>query len=151
MNVNIRPARREDLPAMLALVVELAIFEKEPNAVTATLADYESAFEKGIFAGHVAQNEEGETVGMTIFYDAWSTWRGRMLYLEDFVVTEKCRADGIGRLLFEAFLQEARDRGCVLTKWQVLDWNAPAIRFYEKIGATIERDWWNGKLFLREV
>lgn len=148
MQFKIRPSTREDLPAILGLVQELAIYEKAPEAVTATLADYQTNFEEGVFESHVAENEAGEVVGMTIFLLVWSTWKGRMLWLEDFMVNENWRQFGVGQLLFDAFLAEAKARNCVLTKWQVLDWNQPAIRFYEKNGAIIERDWWNGKLFL---
>jgi len=88
---------------------------------------------------------------MALYYMTYSTWKGRMLYLEDFVVQEAFRKAGIGQQLFDGFLQEANNKGCKLVKWQVLDWNVPAIKFYEKNKAIIEKEWWNGKiLFIQE-
>ncbi len=131
------------------MVVQLAIFEKEPEAVIATLENYYKAFEDGIIAGHFAVAENGKTVGMTLYYEGFSTWKGKMLYLDDFVVWESYRRYGVGQLLYDAFLEEGRKRGCRLVKWQVLDWNTPALRFYEKNDAIVEKDWWNCKVFLR--
>jgi GNAT superfamily N-acetyltransferase len=79
---------------------------------------------------------------------AYSTWKGKMLYLEDLVVQEAYRGKGIGRRLFEAVLEEGRRRRCRLVKWQVLDWNEPAIAFYRTFGAVLETEWWNGKIIL---
>lgn len=145
--LTIRPATRADMAAVHALVVELAVYEKQPEAVTATLADYEQNFDEKVFDAIVAELD-GRVVGMALFFLEWSTWKGRMLWLEDFVVTESARRTGAGQLLFDAYLAEARRLGCKVAKWQVLDWNEPALRFYQKNGAIIERDWWNGKLFL---
>jgi GNAT superfamily N-acetyltransferase len=144
--MQIRPANLADMPACLDLVLELAIYERQPEAVTATLADYEQNFLAKTFDVIVVEVDE-KIVGMALFYLTWSTWRGRMMYLEDFVVTESARKTGIGQFLFDAFLAKAKAEKCVLAKWQVLDWNEPAIRFYEKNQAIIEKDWWNGKLF----
>lgn len=148
-NFLIRRAVLADLPGILHLVNELAVYEKEPEAVTASLADYERDFDN-IFHAFVAENSQGKLIGMALYYLTFSTWKGRMLYLEDFVVTEAYRRRGIGRLLFEAVVTEACHLNCPLMKWQVLDWNEPAIRFYESIGASIERNWYNGKLFFTE-
>ena len=158
MNINIRLATRADLKAMHALVHELAIYERAPEAHTATVADYERDHDAGIFEAQVAEDldtleaaTEGgamrpKIVGMVWYHFAYSTWRGRMMYLEDFVVTENYRRYGLGQLLFERFLAVAKAKDCRLVKWQVLDWNEPAILFYEKMGATIEKEWWNGKI-----
>ncbi len=146
IDIRVRKAQRKDLPAIHELVRELAIYERAEEEFVATLEDYEEDFEHRIFEAHVAE-AGGAVVGMALYYMAYSTWKGKMLFLEDFVVREAYRRYGIGQLLFEAFLEEARRLGCRLVKWQVLDWNEPAIRFYEKNGALIERDWWNGKLF----
>lgn len=145
--MTIRPADRADLPAILGLVTELAIYERQPEAVTATLEDYEKNHAAGVFEAIVAELD-GAVVGMALFYMSWSTWKGRMLFLEDFVVTETARRTGAGQLLFDAYLAEARARDCRVAKWQVLEWNEPALKFYQKNGAIIETDWWNGKLFL---
>ena len=146
MNYIIRKAAKEDLVGILHLVNELAIYEKEPDAVTATLKDYEDNFDKNVFEAHVAEFN-GEIVGTTIYYMTWSTWKGRMLYLEDFVITQKHRRQGVGQLLFDAFMQEAKKKNVRLVKWQVLDWNEPAIEFYKKNNAIIETEWWNVKIF----
>jgi len=113
--ITIRKADKKDLAAIHLLVTELAVYEEEPDAVTATLKDYETDFEAGLFKAYVAEID-GKIVGMALYYWAYSTWKGRMLFLEDFVVT---------------------------MKWQVLDWNEPAINFYKKYNAIIEDDWLN--------
>lgn len=143
-----RPATPPDLPAIHALVGELAEYERAREEFVATLADYERNFADGVFDVIVAESAEGKIAGMALFYLTYSTWKGRMLYLEDFVVKSEFRRDGVGQLLFDAFLARARELDCRLVKWQVLDWNEPAVRFYEKNDALIEREWWNGKLFL---
>ena len=156
-NIQIRPATIADMPAIHALVRELAIYEKEPESHTATIEEYSRDFEAGIFEAYVAvdtegahpETSEGQIVGMIFYYMAYSTWRGRMLYLEDFVVTESYRQYGVGQRLFETFLDIARQKDCFLAKWQVLDWNTPAVNFYKKNQAIIEKEWWNGKIFLK--
>jgi GNAT superfamily N-acetyltransferase len=145
--VIIRPATIADVPAMHALMYELAVYERSPESVEATVEEYERDFEAGIFEGHVAELD-GEVIGMTLFFMTYSSWRGKMLYLDDFVVTEAHRRTGAGQMLYDAFLEEGRKRGCRLVKWQVLDWNEPALRFYRKNNAIIETDWWNCKVFL---
>lgn len=146
----IRQGNADDLPAVHDLVRELAIYEKEAAAFTASLADYKSNFEANVFEYIVAE-VKGEVVGMCLYYLTWSTWKGRMLYLEDFVVRGTLRRRGLGQQLFEALLERARVLDCKLAKWQVLDWNEPAIRFYEKNDAIIERNWWTAKVFLEET
>ncbi len=144
---HIRLATEKDLPAIHALVRELAIYEKAEEEFTASLEDYLRDFRAGIFEALVAE-VEGKVVGMALYYMTYSTWKGRMLYLEDFVVKEQMRAQGIGRELFGAFLAKAKEKDCRLVKWQVLDWNEPAIRFYKKFQTTFENNWLNGKIFL---
>jgi GNAT superfamily N-acetyltransferase len=155
MNIQIRPATIADMPTVHALVRELAIYENAPEQHTATISDYEKDFSDGIFEVQFAVDtdvtEGTETiVGMIFYHFAYSTWRGRMMYLEDFVVTESYRQYGVGQLLFDRFLAISVEKGCVMTKWQVLDWNTPAVKFYEKNKAIIEKEWWNGKIFLKE-
>ena len=148
-NIEIRETKFTDLPAVHGMVYELAVYEKSPESHTATIADYEADFLNKVFESHVAVDSDNQTViGMILYYMAYSTWRGKMLYLEDFVVTEQYRQFGVGQMLFDTFLQVARDKKCVLTKWQVLDWNTPAINFYKKNKAIIEDEWFNGKIFL---
>ncbi len=147
-SITIRKAVIEDVSAMHALMFELAVYEKSPESVETTVAEYEADFKNGLFEGLVAEMD-GKIVGMTLFFMAYSSWRGKMLYLDDFVVTESCRRYGIGQMLYDAFLEEARLRGCRLAKWQVLDWNDPAVQFYKKNEAEIETGWWNVKKFLK--
>ncbi len=145
--LTLRPGTAADLPAIHALVGELAAYENAADQFTATLADYERDYEAGIFQTIVAQQEE-RVVGMALYFITYSTWKGRMLWLEDFVVSQAYRRQGIGQLLFDAFLARAREMECRMVKWQVLDWNEPAINFYRANKATIETEWWNGKIFL---
>lgn len=145
--VAIRQATRADLKAIHDLVRELAIYEHAEDAFEASLETYERDFDAGIFEALVADHD-GDIAGMMLYYMAYSTWKGKMLFLEDFVVKEAYRRHHIGQQLFDALLDTARKKGCVLVKWQVLDWNEPALRFYEKNRAIIEKEWWNGKFFL---
>lgn len=147
VTITVRKATENDLPAIHQLVRELAIYERAENAFTATLGDYESDFAQGIFQAVVAE-VDGKTAGMALYYMSYSTWKGKMLFLEDFVVNEQYRRYGIGQKLFDAYLHEARILGCRVAKWQVLDWNEPAVAFYQKNNAIIEKEWWNGKIFL---
>ena len=145
--IEIRPAQLSDVPSMHALMYELAVYENAPEAVATTVEEYETDFSNGLFEGFVAE-ADGQIVGMTLYFMAYSSWKGKMLYLDDFVVTEDSRRFGIGQMLYDTFLAEAQKRGCRLAKWQVLDWNDPAIRFYEKNNAEIEKGWWNVKKML---
>ena len=144
---TVRRGNRADLPAIHALVGELAMYEMAEREFTASVDDYRRDFDAGYFETLVAE-AQGQIVGMALYYISYSTWKGRMLYLEDFVVRESSRGRGIGRALFDAFLEQARNKECRLVKWQVLDWNEPALNFYKKYNATIEKEWWNGKIFL---
>ena len=146
MSILIRKAIPDDIPAIHALVRELAIYENAEQEFVATREDYLRDFLAGTFDAIVAE-QDAQVIGMVFFYMAYSTWKGRMMYLEDFVVYEQYRRSGVGQLLFDAFLAEAKKQNCVLAKWQVLDWNEPAINFYRKNNATIEQEWYNGKLF----
>lgn len=150
MKTTLRKATKEDLQAVLNLVKELALYEKAPEEVTVTLADYETDFDNNIFDIIVAE-QQSEIVGIAFYYMAYSTWKGKMLYLEDFVVKEELRGQGIGKLVFKAFLEEAKKLNVSLAKWQVLDWNEPAINFYEKYNSTIEKEWYNGKILGKDL
>jgi GNAT superfamily N-acetyltransferase len=146
-NLIIRPACEADIPIIHALVYELAVYENEPNAVVTTPEEYLEDFQKGLFESLVAEID-GKVVGMILFFMMYSSWKGKMLYLDDFVVNEQYRRLGVGQKLYENFIEEGRRRGCRLVKWQVLDWNEPAINFYKKNDAIIETGWWNVKKFL---
>ena len=144
-NILIRPAVLSDMAAMHSLVYELAVYEKAPDQVLTTVEEYERDFQDGCFEGLIAELD-GEVVGMMLYFMMYSTWKGKMLYLDDFVVRESHRRFGVGQKLYDRYLQIAKESGCRLTKWQVLDWNDPAIRFYEKNGAYVEKGWWNVKV-----
>ncbi len=145
MNIQIRPATIEDIDEVHAMVRELAIFEKAESSVKTSPEIYKKDFKDGIFEVKVAVLNQ-EIVGMVLYFMAYSTWRGKMMYLDDFVVKNKYRNRGIGQLLFDAFIQESKAQGATMVKWQVLDWNEHAIRFYEKNKAEIEKNWWNVKI-----
>ena len=147
-SINIRKATLSDIKAIRDLVVELAVYEKEPNAVTATLEDYKSNFENNWFECQVAELNN-EVIGMILYYNTYSTWKGRMLYLEDFVVSEKHRRKGIGELLFERLFEVAKEKDVKIIKWQVIEWNEPAINFYKKYeGMMMEDNWNNCKIIM---
>ncbi|WP_324672684.1 GNAT family N-acetyltransferase [Hymenobacter sp. GOD-10R] len=145
---TIRRGVEADLPQVLGLIQELAEYERAPQEVTNTLADMQrDGFgPEPIFKFFVAENAEGAILGIALYYTAYSTWKGRMLYLEDLVVTEAARGTGLGKLLFDAVVHEARTTGANRMKWQVLEWNEPAIGFYKKIGANLDPEWHNGNL-----
>jgi GNAT superfamily N-acetyltransferase len=140
-NFQISEWHKNDIPTVYEMVIQLAIFEKEPEAVVATLENYYQAFEDGIISGHFAKEKNGKIVGMTLYYEAFSTWKGKMLYLEDFYILSDYRNYGIGQKLFDAYSAEAKKRNCKMLKWQVLDWNEPAIRFYKKNDVEFLSDW----------
>ena len=147
-DVIIRKAKIEDIPEIYGLVHELAVFEKEPEALTASITEYEQAFSEGLMQGIVATINQ-KVVGIAVFYMTFSTWKGKCLYLEDFYVQPAFRKDKIGQQLFDAYIAEAKNQGANMTKWQVLDWNEIGLNFYHKNNAIIEKNWWNGKIFFK--
>ena len=130
-NIMIREMDTMDMDSVHALVRELAEYEQGLEHVTTTPESYLRDFDQGLFKGFLAQRE-GDILGIAISYTTFSTWRGRMLYLEDIVVKESERRSGIGELLFKAFLEKAKTDKVALVKWLVLKWNEPAINFYKK-------------------
>ena len=153
MKTTIRKGTKADLPAALNLIQELAEYERAPQEVTNTVADMErEGFgENPLFGFFVAENEGGEIVGIALYYFVYSTWKGRTLYLEDIVVTERLRRQRIGRKLFDAVVQVAHETGAKRMAWQVLDWNKPAIAFYQQIGATLDSEWINCRLTPEQI
>ena len=130
MQINLRVAVKEDCPRLLELVNELALFEKAPEEVTVTLKEFEEAGfgEKPVWKTFVAE-VDGVIVGFALYYIRYSTWKGCRMYLEDLIVTESWRGKGVGKLLFDRLIIEAREMGFNGMSWQVLDWNEPAIKF----------------------
>ncbi len=142
MQIIIREGKKEDMPAVLELIRELAIFEKEPEAVLISTADLErdGFSENPLFKTFVAL-EGDEIIGMALFYPRYSTWKGKTIHLEDLVVREEKRKLGIGKKLYNAVLQYGKQEGVERVEWVVLDWNQDAIDFYEKSGATVFDHW----------
>jgi len=149
---NLRLATKEDCPRLLELVNELALFEREPQEVTVTLEEFiDAGFgEKPVWTAYLVEVDDF-IVGFAIYYVRYSTWKGCRLYLEDLIVTEEWRGKGIGKILFEKMIEEARDLGFNGMTWQVLDWNEPAIKFYKKYEAAIGEGWLNGSLSKEQV
>jgi len=143
----IRKATKADCPQMLELIHELAVFEKAPEEVTVTLKHFEeSGFgQNPVWWGFVAEAED-KIVAIAIYYIRYSTWKGQTMYLEDLVVTERYRRFGIGQQLLDALKQEAKDRNLPFVQWQVLEWNEPAIKFYQKNNAELDAEWVNCKV-----
>jgi GNAT superfamily N-acetyltransferase len=152
MNVNIRTATAQDCPALLELIHELALYEKAPQEVTVTLEEFiEAGFGKNpVWKAFVAE-ASGKIIGFALYYIRYSTWKGSRLYLEDFIVTEKFRGQGVGKILFETVMQEAKDKGFNGMSWQVLDWNEPAINFYNKYNAYLESGWLNASFSTEQI
>jgi len=144
-SIQIRAAAVADVPDMMRLIRELAEYEKAPDAVTVSEAHFrESGFGNNpVWWAIVAVNEAGETVAFALYYIRYSTWKGQKMYLEDIVVTEQWRGRGIGSMLMEELIRIARAKGFAGINWQVLDWNEPAIHFYEKYNTDFDGGWLN--------
>ena len=152
MNIFIRRGGSADLPAVYALIQELALYEKAPAEVTNTLADlYEDGFGPNpVFEFFVAE-AAGKIMGLCLYYVAYSTWKGKMLYLEDLVITEAYRRYGVGKKLFDAFVRRGLELQVKRLKWQVLEWNEPAITFYRKLNANFDAEWINCNMTAEEM
>lgn len=147
MSVHIRYAVKEDCSRLLELIQELADYEKAPEEVTVTLDEFEEAGfgDQPVWKAFVAE-KNGLIIGFALYYIRYSTWKGCRLYLEDFIVTESERGQGVGKILFESVIEEAKRKGYSGMVWQVLDWNQPAINFYNKYNAGLESGWLNASL-----
>jgi GNAT superfamily N-acetyltransferase len=152
MNIAIRKGTKTDLPAVLNLVKELAIYEKAPNEVTVTLSEMErDGFgENPIFSFFVAETD-GKVVGIALYYIKYSTWKGKCVFLEDIIVTEAYRQYGIGKKLFDEVAKVAKAMNVKRLEWQVLEWNEPAIKFYKKLNSHFDEEWINCKLTDKEI
>jgi GNAT superfamily N-acetyltransferase len=144
MDIQLRFAKKEDCPRLLELITELAVYEKAPDEVTVTLSEFEDAGfgSRPVWKAFIAEGQNG-IVGFALYYTRYSTWKGCRLYLEDFIVTEEVRGQGVGKLLFDRVMKEAKDGNYNGMSWQVLDWNEPAINFYRKYAAQFESEWLN--------
>lgn len=152
METHIRKGKVEDLSQVLELIKELAHYEKAPQEVTVTLAELiEDSFGANpVFYFFVAE-QGAEIVGTAIYYIKYSTWKGRCVYLEDIIVKELQRGQNIGTKLFKAVLLECKNLGAKRMEWQVLDWNTPALHFYEKFNAQVDPSWVNCKLTEEQI
>lgn len=142
--IIIRKAVQEDCAPMLDLIKELAEYEKALHEVTLTLEQFtQDGFGKSSVWGAFVAEFEGQIVGISLYYDRYSTWKGRRLYLEDLVVTEKLRGKQIGKKLFEATLEHGKSNQYSGMVFQVLNWNEPAINFYKKYSPKFDDEWFN--------
>lgn len=152
MNILIRKAKESDLLAAYQLIKELALYENAAEEVVLSYEQFSKDFGMShpIYKLHVAEvsDSTGNQIiaGISLFYFAYSTWKGKMVYLEDLVVSQTYRRQGIGEKLIESIFQFARDENANQVRWHVLDWNKPAIQFYEKLGVKMEEEWVTCKL-----
>lgn len=148
----IREAKKEDCSRLLELVKELALYERAPEEVTVTLSAMEEAGfgPRPVWKSFVAE-KDGLIVGFALYYIRYSTWKGCRMYLEDLLVTESMRGQGIGKLLFDELLLECKRIHLNGMVWQVLEWNEPAINFYRKYQADMDPEWWNGSLSTEQI
>lgn len=145
--IEIRPATAEDLPRVYDLIKELAIYENAPDEPTNPLSNFiaDGTGDSPKYRVLLAFFGE-EMVGMALYYLGYSTWKGCMMYLDDLVVKENWRRKGIGKQLFNALMDTAREHGVNQLRWHVLDWNEPAIAFYKQVGASLDPTWITCKL-----
>ena len=138
----IRKGTPKDMPEVLALITELAIFEKEPTAVVVTVEDLirDGFSENPLFYTFVAE-VQNEIIGVALYYFRFSTWKGKTIHLEDLIVKEKNRGTGAGFALYTEIIKQGKKDNVRRIEWNVLDWNTPAIAFYKKSGATVLNDW----------
>lgn len=149
MAYTIRWGTPQDAPAIQSLIQELADYEKEPDAVDTTVESLlrDGFGENPCFQIFVAEHETEGVVGIALFFIGYSTWKGKMLYLDDLVVREAMRGQGIGRALLDRLMTHSKEEGIQVVCWQVLDWNTPAVNFYKSVGATIVEGWWNCRVY----
>lgn len=140
--MNIRKGNPKDMESVLGLIQELAIFEKEPDAVVITVDDLvrDGFGENPLFHVFVAEVEE-EIVGIALYYYRYSTWKGKTIHLEDLIVKDKMRGTGLGSALYAEIMKQGKKDNVRRVEWNVLAWNTPAVKFYENSGARILEDW----------
>ena len=142
MEIILREGQKSDMPSILVLIKELASFEKEEKAVEVTVEDLErdGFSDKPLFKVFVAEREN-KILGMALFYERYSTWKGRSLHLEDLIISKKFRGEGIGKALYTKVLSYAHEQKLKRVSWEVLDWNKVAVDFYVSTGAKILDGW----------
>jgi GNAT superfamily N-acetyltransferase len=144
MAIEIRKAEKRDCPSLLKLIQELAVYEKEPEAVTVSPTHFEEAGfgQSPVWWAFVATDND-QIIGFALYYIRYSTWKGKTVYLEDILVTDAYRHQGVGTLLFDAVVEACKELGLHRMNWQVLDWNTPAISFYQKYKTQFDAHWIN--------
>lgn len=152
MEILIRKGLKTDLPQVLNLVKELAAYEKAPDEVAVTIGEMEQdGFgENQIYKFFVAE-AENKIIGISLYYVKYSTWKGKCVFLEDIIVTESFRKHGIGKKLFDEVVKVAKEMKVRRLEWQVLEWNEPAIKFYEKLNSNFDGEWVNCKLVEEQI
>jgi predicted N-acetyltransferase YhbS len=148
----IRKGIEKDLPAVHQLIRALAIYEKAPDQVETTVESMkQDGFGENPLFGFFVAEIHGRIVGLSLYYYRYSTWKGKLLYLEDLIVLEEYRRSGIGRKLMDATIREAKIQQCNGIQWQVLDWNIPAIEFYKKYQPLLDAEWVNCRLSREQI
>ena len=148
MEIKIRKAKKKDLPQILSLIKELAAYEKAPKEVKVTTKELlcDGFGKKKVFYCFVAVSSKNKISGIALYYIKYSTWKGKCIYLDDIIVTESMRGEGIGKKLFEKVIKVAKKMKVRKLEWQVLNWNEPAINFYKKYSTVFDGEWINCKL-----
>jgi GNAT superfamily N-acetyltransferase len=151
-SLNIRKGVVEDLPRVLELIKELAIYENAPNEVEVTVSEMTRwGFGDNPLFNFFVLEKNAHIIGIAIYYYKYSTWKGKCLFLEDIIVTKNERKQGYGKLLFNEVVGVAKQHKVRRLEWQVLDWNAPAIEFYKKYPTTFDAEWINCKLTEEQI
>ncbi|MEZ4720988.1 MAG: GNAT family N-acetyltransferase [Flavobacteriales bacterium] len=149
--ITTREGEPKDIPAVMKLIRELAIFEKCEDSVAVDENELlRHGFSDHPDYGFYVAEVDGQIVAMAFYYYCFSTWRGRYLYLEDLIVNEAYRQHGVGSVLFEKLVEKTKSEGLRQMGWQVLDWNIPAIKFYKKHGSILDDGWINGRLYFNQ-
>ena len=142
MDFQVRNATLDDMPFVLELIQELAAFEKEPLAVKVSVPELSLDFKENLFECLIAENEGNGIMGVALFYNRYSTWKGKTIHLEDLIVKQQFRSLGIGKKLLDKVIEKAKLEKLRRVEWVVLDWNKDAINFYKKVGAEVSENWY---------